>query len=84
MKPYYVTFIRPVGSGCWTPERLAPTAEAADRQAIEERNRKVRFADGSVHLQSTATVLVMLPEAADTTQQHHDSHVAGTVKLGIP
>lgn len=84
MKPYYVTFIRPVGSGCWTPERLAPTAEAADRYAIEERNRKIRFADGSVHLQSTATVLVMLPEAADTTQQHHDPDVAGTVKLGIP
>lgn len=84
MKPYYVTFVRPVGSRCWTPERLATTLEAAERHAIEERNRKVKFADGSVHLQSTATVLVILPEVPDTTQQHHEPDVTGTVKLGIP
>jgi len=84
MKPYYVTFVRPVGSGCWTVERLAARPDAADRQAVDERNKKVLFADGSVHIQSTATVLVMLPEVPDTTQQHHEPDVTGTVKLGIP
>ena len=84
MKPYYVTFVRPVGSKTWTPERLAPTPDAADRQAIEERNRKVRFADGSLHLQSTAIVLVELPEEPDTTQQHHEAVRSATVRLGIP
>lgn len=84
MKTYYVTFVRPVGSKTWTPERLAPTPDAADRQAIEERNRKVRFADGSLHRQSTAIARVELPEEPDTTQQHHDPDRIATVKLGIP
>ena len=83
MKAYYLTLIRPVGSGCWTVEKIAPTLEASERQAAEERNRNVRFHDGSMHLQSTATVCVLLPGPADKTQQHYKPMESGTVKLGI-
>lgn len=85
-KPYFITLIRPVGSNCWTTQRLAPTKEAAERQAQEERNAKIVFKDGSVHLQSTAIVCVMLPNEPDTTQQHYEPelHGFGIVKAGIP
>lgn len=83
-KPYYITFVRPVGSSCWTAERIAPSDEAAYRQAVEERNKKIHFADGSLHLQSTAIVAVLLPAEIDATQQHYEPDVTGAVKRGIP
>jgi len=65
MKTYYIVFVRPVGSSCWTSERIATTEAMAEQYAEEERNRKIRFADGSVHLQSTAIVSVNLPDSPD-------------------
>ncbi len=84
MKPYYIVFIRPVGSRVWTSERIATSRDAAERYAAEERNKKVRFADGSVHLQSTAVVQVELPEPPDSTQQHFEAWELGTCTRSIP
>lgn len=83
-KPVYLVMVRPVRSACWTVERIASSQAVAERLANEERNRKIRFANGSVHLQSTAIICAQLPEDRDETQQHFDSEVAATVVRGIP
>ena len=80
MKAYYVVFIRPVGSHCWTPERLATNEETAKEYAEEERNRKITFVDGSVHIQSTAIVRVNLPELPDSSCMDYD-FTTGTGRL---
>jgi hypothetical protein len=81
---HYIVMIRPVGSYCWTAERIAKTEAAAERLARDERNRKIRFADGSMHLQSTAIVQVELPDDRDETQQHYGCAGAATVERSIP
>lgn len=83
MKTTYLTLIRPVGLHCWTVERHSPTLEGAERQAAEERNRKIVFADKSVHLQSTAIIRVDLPGELDTSQQHWEPGSAATVVRSI-
>lgn len=67
MKTYYIVFVRPVGSKCWTSERIATTKTMATKYAAEERNKKIKFADGSLHIQSTAIVRVNLPELPDSS-----------------
>ncbi|MHB9007632.1 MAG: hypothetical protein ACYDC1_11940 [Limisphaerales bacterium] len=83
-KSYYLTMIRPVGSSCWTFARISTGPKYADRSGVEERNRKVPFADGSLHLQSTATIRVELPAEPDQVQTHNDPETTATVKIGIP
>lgn len=80
---YYVTFIRPVGSRCWTAERVAGTPDGAEKQAAEERNKKVTFADGSVHLQSTAIVMIELPTEVDASIQHFEPAGLGLVRRSV-
>lgn len=78
---YFIILVRPVGSNCWTTERIAKSIAFAEQYAAEERNKKIRFADGSMHLQSTAIVELDLPGDPDKTQQHYDpSNVANTVR----
>jgi hypothetical protein len=79
----FIVLIRPVGSGCWTIERIAPSREAADRYAAEERNKKIRFADASMHLQSTAIIEAELPSERDATQQHWEAHEVATVTRSV-
>lgn len=83
MKPLHIILVRPVGSDCWTVETIAGSPSHAELSAAELRNEKIHFADGSVHLQSTAIVCAMLPKATDATQQHYESGVAATVMRGI-
>jgi hypothetical protein len=64
-------------------EGLAVTRDGAERAAAEWRNRKIRFANGSMHLQSTAIVEWKLPSEPDKTQQHYEADNAGTVKRSI-
>ncbi len=72
MKTYYIVFVRPVGSSCWTSERIATTKAMATKYARDERNTKIRFADGSLHLQSTAIAEVELPEMPDSCVTNYD------------
>lgn len=72
MKTYYIVFVRPVGSSCWTSERIATTKAMAMKYADEERIRKIRFADGSLHLQSTSIVSVKLPESPESSRMSYD------------
>lgn len=81
---YFIVLVRPVGSNCWTTERIAKTKPVAERYATEERNKKIRFADGSMHLQSTAIVELDLPSEPDKTQQHYEPNNVGDTTLGIP
>lgn len=81
MKSYYIVLVRPVGSHCWTVETIAVTAGGANKRAAECRNAKIRFADGSVHIQSTCIVHVTLPAEPDKTQQHYDQGLTGTVMM---
>lgn len=81
---YFIILVRPVGSNCWTTERIAKTKPVAEQYATEERNKKIRFADGSMHLQSTAIVELCLPSEPDITQQHYEPHAVGDTTLGIP
>lgn len=81
---YFIVLIRPVGSNCWTTERIAKSRAVAEQYAVEERNKKLRFADGSMHLQSTAIVELDLPGDPDKTQQHYDPLNIGNTMRGIP
>lgn len=76
---YYITMVRPVGSHCWTVEGIATSMEVAEKRAEECRNRKIRFANGSMHLQSTAIVEAVLPRDPDKRQDHYTSHGTGSV-----
>lgn len=71
-KTYFLVFVRPVGSNCWTQERIATTHDMAKRYAAEEQARVLKFHDGTTHRQSTAIVQVALPAALDTEQQSYD------------
>jgi len=79
----FAVMVRPVGSHCWTVESLAVTRVGAETAAAEWRNRKIRFANGSMHLQSTAIVELKLPGEPDKTQQHYEADTAGTVKRSV-
>lgn len=62
LRSYFLTMVRPVGSSCWTVERISMNEDIAMSKVQQELDKTLTFANGTKHKQSVVTIRVDLPE----------------------